>query len=102
MCSISADANYGVTGSFAIRIGGGPDGAARIERFMQALRGPAGQGLDYRSAGKSLMRGTTSVVLEGFEVRYAGLPDPIRIYFDTSREEPLMAPKGFTCAAALK
>jgi hypothetical protein len=102
-CPISADANYGVTGMFAIRIGGGQaEGPARIDRVMKSLRGPAGQGLDYRSAGKSLMRGATSVVLEGFEIRYAGLADPVRIYFDTSREEPLMAPKGFTCAGALR
>jgi hypothetical protein len=100
-CPVSGDETYGVTGGNAIRIGGGVDGAARERQYLSVLRGPAGQGLQYSSAGPVMMAGRGQVILDAFEVRYLGLPRAIRIYFDTSRETPLAAPKGFACAAPI-
>jgi len=94
-CPVSADETYGVFASKAIRIGGGVDGPSRIQKYLSALRGPAGQGLRYESAGPALMGGE---ILETVDVQYAGLPKPVRIYFSTSREDRVQAPKGFTCA----
>jgi hypothetical protein len=100
-CPVSTDDAYGVFGAYAIRIGGGIDGAARIEKYLAVLRGPSGQGLQHQSTGPVLTSGRSGVTLESVEVRYAGLAKPMRIFFDPSREGPLMAPKGFTCAAPI-
>jgi hypothetical protein len=99
-CKASDAATYGVSAFSAIRIGGGPDGAAAREaKYLSALRGPAGQGLRYQSTGSAMVG---RAMVDRFDVRYAGLTQPIRLYFDPSREEPLLAPRGFLCAAPLK
>jgi len=100
-CRVSEDPAYGVSGLNAIRIGGGADSGARQLQYLSVLRGPAGQGLRYQSVGRVMVAGPRMTMLDGFEVRYAGVDKPIRIYFDASREEPLMAPNGFTCVAPI-
>jgi hypothetical protein len=90
-----------VSGLNAIRIGGGVDSASRQRHYLSVLRGPAGQGLKYQSAGRIMVSGRGMTMLDRFEVRYPGLEKPVTIYFDSSREELLAAPKGFTCAAPI-
>src|SRR5690349_12359530 len=97
-CEVSADDTFGRFVSRAIRIGGKADGMDRIKQFLAVLRGPAGQGLRYEFSGPVMMGGKT---IEGVEVRYAGLAEAQRIYFDTSLEDKLLAPHGFTCAAPI-
>ena len=79
---------------------GGADGMARMIKYLNALRGPAGQGLRYRDAGQA-MAGVKGAMLNRFDVEYSGVAQPIRLYFDSTREEPLFAPQGFLCAAPL-
>lgn len=99
-CPVSGDETYGVSGRGAIHIGGGQGGSARELQYLSVLRGPKGQGLHYRSVGPVMM-GDARVVLDAFEIRYADLPRPIRIYFDPSQTGALAAPKGFACAAPI-
>jgi hypothetical protein len=97
-CRASTAVTYGVSAFNPIRTGGGSDGLSRAVKYLDALRGPAGQGLRYRDAGQALGRG---VMLQRFDLEYAGLAQPVRLYFDATREEPLFAPQGFLCAAPL-
>ncbi len=99
-CDVSRTATYGISAFNPVRVGGGPEGRARALRYLAALRGPAGQGLRYQSAGQA-MAGRSMVMLERFDVTYRGLAQPVRLYFDGSREERLLAPQGFTCAAPI-
>ncbi|HXT69051.1 MAG TPA: hypothetical protein VN700_04830 [Vicinamibacterales bacterium] len=98
-CESSADDMLGRFVSRAIRIGGRADGAGRIKQYLNVLRGPAGQGIRYEFTGPVLMGGKT---IEGVEIRYAGLAEPVKLYFDPSLEDRLLAPKGFICAAPLR
>jgi hypothetical protein len=41
------------------------------------------------------------VLLQRFDLEYAGLAQPVRLYFDSTREEPLFSPQGLLCAAPL-
>jgi hypothetical protein len=99
-CRAHSAVTYGVSAFNAIRIGGGAGGMARMIKYLNALRGPAGQGLKYRDAGQA-MAGLKGAMLNRFDVEYAVLAQPIRLYFDSTREEPLFAPQGFLCAAPL-
>ena len=99
-CRAHSAVTYGISAFNAIRIGGGTDGMARIVKYLNALRGPAGQGLKYRDAGQALA-GPKGALLNRFDVEHSGLAQPVRLYFDTTREEPLFAPQGFLCASPL-
>jgi hypothetical protein len=100
-CPVSADETYGISGLNAIRIGGGVDASARELKYLSALRGPAGQGLQYRAAGPVMLAGRGQTILDAYDVRHAGLARAMRVYFDPSQESTLSAPKGFACAAPL-
>ncbi len=100
-CRAHSAVTYGISAFNAIRIGGGTDGLARMVKYLNALRGPAGQGLKFREAGQAMAGGAKGVPVTRFDVEYAGLAQPVRLYFDSSREEPLFAPQGFLCAAPL-
>ena len=99
-CRTHSAVTYGISAFNAIRVGGGADGMARMIKYLNALRGPAGQGLKYRDAGQA-MAGVKGAMLNRFDVEYAGLAQPARLYFDSTREEPLFAPQGFLCASPL-
>lgn len=100
-CRAHSAVTYGISAFNAIRVGGGTDGTARMVKYLNALRGPAGQGLKYRDAGSAMAGGAKGVPVNRFDVEYAGLAQPVRLYFDSTREEPLFAPQGFLCAAPI-
>jgi TonB-like protein len=100
-CAVSDDDGYGISAGKPIQIGGGAGAAALETQFMSVLRGPAGQGLRYRRAASVLAADTTSI-LDSFEVTYAGLEKPVRLFFDRSHDGEVKAPKGFACAADVK
>jgi hypothetical protein len=99
-CREHSNVTYAISAFNAIRIGGGPDAPAREIQYLSALRGPKGEGVKYQHAGQAVA-GRGTVLFDRFDLTYAGLSKPIRIYFDPSREEALFAPEGFLCAAAL-
>ena len=100
-CRAHSAVTYGISAFNAIRVGGGADGMARMIKYLTALRGPAGQGLKYRDAGSAMAGGAKGVPVNRFDVEYAGLAQPVRLYFDATREEPLFAPQGFLCASPI-
>jgi hypothetical protein len=100
-CPIADDATYGTTTTSPIGIGGGAAGAERESKYLSVLRGPAGQGLRHQRAGAMLAPDRTTT-LTVYEVSYAGLDKPVRIYFDRARAADVKAVKGFVCAAPLE
>jgi hypothetical protein len=99
-CEISDDASYALTLAGAVKVGGEAfEGPARARRYLGALRGPAGQGLTWAR------RGATPVgdaMVDVYEISYAGLVSPMRIFINQYAEGPLKAPQGLVCAAPLK
>jgi hypothetical protein len=97
-CGVSTDDGYGLTAATPVKVGGGiAAGPAREQQYMATLRGPAGQGLRFVRLGSTM--GPDQIILDLYEVSYAGLAKAVRIFVDEYRTETLQAPRGFTCAA---
>jgi hypothetical protein len=101
-CPVAADPAYGLTAGKPIRIGGGPVYMnARERRFVDALRGPAGEAVLWDGSvgsGPAKLSDTVGVtIIDSIPVTYAGHDQPIRIYIDVYHFDPPMAPTGFTC-----
>jgi hypothetical protein len=100
-CPVSDDDTYARSAANAVRIGGGADAVGRAERYMTALRGPGGFGLKYRRTGAMLAPDQKTIV-DVFEVSYAGLVQPIRLYFDRTNTDVPKAPKAWACFQEIK
>jgi hypothetical protein len=98
-CPISDDEKYGFTAEHPIKVDGGVrEGPPRERRYLDALRGPAGEGLRYRRLG-SAMGPDKQTILDMYEVTHDGIDAPVRLYLDEYHSGDLKAPKGFVCAA---
>jgi hypothetical protein len=97
-CAISDDDAYGFSPEKPIKVDGGArDGPARERRYLNALRGPNGEGLQYRRLGSTLGP-DKSTILDMYEITYSTSAKPIRLFLDEYHSEELKAPKGFVCA----
>lgn len=100
-CDISEDPRYGYSMDTPIRVGGLPMyGAARQHRYLRALAGPAGQPVAFRRRG-AVGPNKDEVLIDLYEVSYAGLEKPIELYLDFYRWDPPKAPRGFVCATEI-
>ena len=99
-CEVSDDAAYALTLAGAVKVGGDAfQGPVRSRAYLNALRGPAGQGLTWARRGATADGDT---IVDVYEITYAGLVSPIRIFINQYAEGPLKAPQGLVCAAPLK
>jgi len=101
-CDVSADPEYGYTKGKPVKVGGTPlYGAARQRRFLQALVGPVGQPITFKRRGSlpaDERRDAGTIILDLYEITYAGVDKPIELYLDWYRwEGPPKAPQGFLC-----
>ena len=97
-CPISDDEAYGYSPEHPIKVDGGArDGPARERRYLNALRGPNGEGLQYRRLGSTLGP-DKSTILDMYEITYGASGKTIRLFIDEYHSEQLKAPKGFVCA----
>jgi len=101
-CPVATDPAYGLTAEKPIRIGGGLAYMnARERRFVDALRGPAGEAVRWDgSVGSGPAKRSETVgvtIVDSIPVTYAGHDQPIRIYIDVYHFDSPMAPTGFTC-----
>jgi hypothetical protein len=98
-CPISGDEKYGFTAENPIKVDGGiREGPPRERRYLDTLRGPAGQGLRHRRLG-SVMGPDNQTILDMYEVSHDGIDAPVRLYLDEYHSGDLKAPTGFVCAA---
>lgn len=99
LCSVSDDETYGVTPDNPVKVGGGAFYVkARSLRFLQALRGPEGQGLHFKRLGS--FDHTDGSLLDMYEVEHGGTPR--HIYIDAYRWAEPKAPRGWLCGAAME
>jgi len=95
-CEIATGA-YGLEPGDPIKVGGGPrDGPARERAYLSALRGPAGEGLRVVRLGTT-MGADKETILDLYEITYAGLAAPLRLFLDEYHDAPTKAPQGLTC-----
>jgi len=98
-CAASDDATYGFTMGNAVQVGGGAMyAAARERRYLDALRGPAGQAIRYKRLGSTLESPNGQTIFDKYEVTYDGLDKPVFLFLDAYHYWEQRAPKGFICA----
>jgi hypothetical protein len=91
---VSDDPTYGYEESNPVKVGSIP---AEYD-YMELLRGPAGQSLEYFRIGSCCGRETPEgyVLLDRWEITYPGLEEPVVIYLSAFELDDPMAPMGFT------
>jgi hypothetical protein len=102
MCPVATDSAYAFTPEQPVQVGGGAMFvAARERRYLDSLRGPAGEAVHYkRTSSQESPDGQT--ILDRFEVTYDGAEQPVTLYLDAYHfDDRLLAPRGFTCASAI-
>ncbi len=97
-CKVATDAAYGTTHSKPIKTGGRI--ATRHTQYLNALRGPAGQGIRYARVATAI--GDDGITrLDVYEVQSAALEKPMRLFLDFYRFEEPQAPLGLACATPI-
>jgi hypothetical protein len=99
LTQIAATPTYGFTQSNPIKVGGLSE--SQEAGYLNGLRGPAGEPIDYERIGsccpfktdKGLVDGIG--LLDAFRVTYKGQPQAATLYIDFYDEEPLYVPLGF-------
>jgi hypothetical protein len=102
MCSVASGEAYAYTPEQAVQVGGGAMFvASRERRYLDALRGPAGEPIQYKRMNSQESPDGQSI-LDRYEVTYEGAEKPAVLYLDAYHfDDRLLAPKGFTCAVAI-
>jgi hypothetical protein len=99
-CAVADDEQYGFRTDHAIQVRGDAfTGPAREVKYLNALRGPTGQGIHFRRLGS--LQGPDRTILDAYEITYAGLDKPLRIYVDEYHFDDPKAPKGLLCGVAI-
>jgi hypothetical protein len=99
-CSAADEPEFAFAQDKPVRVGGGAMYAAsRERRYLDALRGPAGETVQYRRTGSIGVRADRITFLDRYEITYPGLDKPLFLYLDAYHfDDALKAPKGFICA----
>ena len=103
---IASDSTYGYTQKNPIKVGGrSHDRGPRNERaYLDALRGPGGETLEYHRLGSCCRFKTPNGMIGGvgmldiYEVTYEGLASPGKLYLNMYDYEQPQIPRGFTRA----
>jgi hypothetical protein len=100
LCAVSSDPDYARTPAKPAEVGGSPlFGGARQRRYLESLRGPAGQAVTFkRLPAVDAPDGET--LIDRYEVTYEGLATPEILHLDWYRYTELKAPAGFACGQA--
>lgn len=99
MCSVATDAAFAYTPEQPVQVGGGAMlVASRERRYLDALRGPNGEPIQFKRTN-SLESPDGQSILDRYDVTYDGAEKPVALYLDAYHfDDRLLAPKGFTCA----
>ena len=99
-CGVSEDPAFATTKEQAAQVGGGAAyGPARERRYLDALRGPLGERVEYTRRGSLSLDRDGRTILDRYEVTYRGAAQPATLYLDAYHyDDALVAPRGFLCA----
>jgi len=98
VCPVSDDPSYGATPANPIKVGGGAMYVmARSMRFLETLRGPAGQGLHLKRLGS--FDGPDDTILDVYQVDHDGAVR--QLYVDGYRFSEPRAPLGLVCGTSI-
>jgi hypothetical protein len=102
-CGVSTDAAYGASPEHAIRTGGGDlYMASRQIKYLEALRGPDGQGVHFKRSGSMApLKDADRTITDAYQVEYQGIAKPATIYMDGYHWDTPLAPKGWLCGAPM-
>jgi hypothetical protein len=104
-CGVSEDPAFATKKENAAQVGGGAMYAAsRERRYLDALRGPAGEPLQYKRRGSLPLDpgGGDLTILDVYDVTYPGIAQTAVLYLDAYHfDDALVAPKGFVCAVPI-
>lgn len=102
-CGVADESAFGTAVTSAIQVGGGAMYAgSRQRRYLDALRGPGGEPLQYKRTGTRPLDSEGRAIIDIYEVTYPGLDKPIALHLDAYHfDDELKAPKGFTCAVPI-
>ena len=99
-CSVTADDTYGRTVKNPIKVGGGViAGPAREIVYMRVLRGPTGQGINFKRIGSTMTPDLKSIDI--YQVTYLGQDKPVMLYVDEYDWSAPLIPVGFVCSEAI-
>lgn len=102
-CGVSDEPAFATTREQPAQVGGGTMyAAARERRYLDALRGPMGEAIQYRRIGSLRPDKEGRTILDSYEITYPGLGKPLVLYLDAYHfDDILKAPRGFTCAVPI-
>ena len=101
-CAVAEDPTYGYTTENPVQVGGGAMYVkAREQRYLDALRGPGGQSIQYKRIGSLPQSPNSRTILDRYEVTYGGLEQPMTLYIDAYHFWTPRAPKGLICGQAI-
>jgi hypothetical protein len=102
-CPVADDPAYATTKAQAVQVGGGAMYvAARERRYLDALRGPSGEPVQYKRTGTTRVEGDDRTILDVYEITYPGLEKAALLYLDAYHfDDALKAPKGLVCAVPI-
>lgn len=98
----ATDPTYGYKQENPIKVGGFPrQGPMRERHYLNSLRGPQGQPIEYSRGGSCCPFETSNGyqgmgLLDAYAISYEGATEPIVLYLNFYDEAPLMVPVGFT------
>lgn len=98
-CTPAADPDYGRTVEKAVQIGGGAMYVgARERRYLDSLKGPGGQVLNYRRTGTTMAKPPNGQPVDTYEVTWDGAEKPVVLYLFAYLYGEPKVPIGFTCS----
>jgi hypothetical protein len=103
-CGVSDEPAFATTKEHPVQVGGGAMYvASRERRYLDALRGPMGEAVQYKRTGSLRPdKDDGRTILDSYEITYPGLEKPVTFYLDGYHfDDGLKAPKGFTCAVPI-
>lgn len=102
---VSKDPQYGFSETDPIRVGRKESGPRAARAYLDSLRGPRGEEVQYKRLGNCCHFKTPNAWVEGwalldrYEVTYRGLEQPVILYLDLYDYEQPRVPVGFTKGA---
>ncbi len=99
-CAAADEPEFATTKEHPAQVGGGAMYVeSRERRYLDALRGPMGETLQYKRTGAIPVDPQGRTILDRYEVTYPGLEKAIVLFLDAYHfDDGLRAPKGLTCA----